>query len=1232
MLAVLLAACASSDPRADPGGDGDGDGDSGGAGDGDGDVSGGDGDGDSTTDPPVIDGTDAAVTCTPNPGNELCPEICTEVCNDVDDDCDGEVDEGADDTDCAADNATAICTQGLCVITGCDESYRDCDQDEQNGCEADISGVVHCGACNNTCEADNATVACVDGACEATGCVAPYLDCVGDDGACETFGETLTDCGECGRACGTLPSASPECMGGECVVGECIGNFGDCNGDGSDGCEVQLNMPSNCGACGMGCAFAGSSTSCDTGTCLIESCSAGYADCDGSELTACDSLDSDAHCGGCGLACTVDALMNVQDAGCENRACLVECAPLFGDCDGMDNGCETPLTSNSNCGGCGVSCTPEHATGDCSAGTCGVGQCQSGWADCDGLPDNGCETNTGLPDNCGGCGVVCQPMIGCAVDTCMGVLCIEGEANCDSMDNNGCEVDLSADDSCGSCNTRCEFDQGIDGHAAIGCGVENATPGQMAWGCELSCNSGFADCNGDYRDGCETDLTDVENCNGCGNVCAKAHATPTCENRVCEVDTCSGEWADCDGDDLDCETPLNTANDCGACRAECTFPFAQGQCGGSPGNRACVISACVPSEFDDCNGTLGDGCEVDTSSDPLHCNGCGNDCTGAPQVRSAACVGSSCIYTCDTGYDDCTGAAGCETSLLVPESCGSCDNDCRQLDRVASAGCLPGGGNPLCAINTCDGGYGDCNGDVGDGCETQTDIDASHCGACSGDPGHQPCTGLPGVSASLCTGGTCNIMTCTGTLEDCNGVSADGCEWDPAVDGMCCDPNADADGDGSDDCADQCPSDPGKSAPGVCGCFVADADSDGDGSENCIEECDNDPGKTVPGSCGCGTPDVDGDGDGFLVCDDPCDADPAKQDPGLCGCGTPDVDYPGCIADPWNYEPAQVDHTGGVVVDCAASFNSSNGTWSGCGGDVPTVGLQTPPGGVESYVLGMDSLTVTNAGSIRLTGSRPVIFSAEDDIHIDGRVDASSTFGEPGAGATSSCGGNAGGNGRGDGGSSDGGSGGGGGGYGTSGGNGGSADGGSGGGGGSAVVVADPWPFLGGCTGGAAGAGNASAVDPDAVGGEGGGAVQLSAIGTLTLTANAVVSASGAGGRLGLHEEDGGGGGGSGGSIVLEGSSRMIDGGAAITVNGGGGAAGQDETGSDVTSAADAHGEDGHTDDDNPAAGGRAYNGGRPGGAGASPGNAAQTASSGNGDDGGGGGGGGVGRIASHDL
>jgi hypothetical protein len=71
---------------------------------------------------------------------------------------------------------------------------------------------------------------------------------------------------------------------------------------------------------------------------------------------------------------------------------------------------------------------------------------------------------------------------------------------------------------------------------------------------------------------------------------------------------------------------------------------------------------------------------------------------------------------------------------------------------------------------------------------------------------------------------------------------------------------------------DNCPDDPDKIDPGICGCGVADTDSDGDGIADCIDNCIE--------TANPGQEDSDGDGIG-----DVCDACPAIPDPACSSCG-----------------------------------------------------------------------------------------------------------------------------------------------------------------------------------------------------------------------------------------------------------------------------------------------------------------------------------------------------------
>ena len=79
------------------------------------------------------------------------------------------------------------------------------------------------------------------------------------------------------------------------------------------------------------------------------------------------------------------------------------------------------------------------------------------------------------------------------------------------------------------------------------------------------------------------------------------------------------------------------------------------------------------------------------------------------------------------------------------------------------------------------------------------------------------------------------------------GDAALDCSDDACFDG----PGLDADSG----IVDQCPADPAKTEPGICGCGTADTDSDTDGTADCIDGCPGDIRKTQPGVCGCNADD-----------------------------------------------------------------------------------------------------------------------------------------------------------------------------------------------------------------------------------------------------------------------------------------------------------------------------------------------------------------------------------------
>jgi hypothetical protein len=122
----------------------------------------------------------------------------------------------------------------------------------------------------------------------------------------------------------------------------------------------------------------------------------------------------------------------------------------------------------------------------------------------------------------------------------------------------------------------------------------------------LVCSAGYADCNGDDRDGCEAALDTAEHCGSCTNVCgAVTNGSPTCLSGKCTV-KCASSYADCDGKyDNGCETDLNSPSHCGSCQNACAAV--------ANGSATCSIGRCTVkcnSGHKDCDGKYENGCEI----------------------------------------------------------------------------------------------------------------------------------------------------------------------------------------------------------------------------------------------------------------------------------------------------------------------------------------------------------------------------------------------------------------------------------------------------------------------------------------------------------------------------------------------------------------------------------------------------------------------------------------------
>ncbi len=714
------------------------------------------------------------------------------------------------DTKCAdPPHAQAACESGSCVIANCTAPYQDCDSDYTTGCETDIStSLQDCGGCGAGCVLPHAKAQCTSGTCGIALCDLGFADCDDDPwNGCEV--ETSSDeadCGTCGHVCGLLPHATPACIGSACEIGACDDGYADCNASAADGCETptQANV-NNCGGCSVACSMLHANAACAAGTCAIASCISPWANCDGLVGNGCevDVTQDPANCGQCKNACSYPHAAGVcVDGSCE----MGVCAAGYGDCNVQPgDGCEAPLTTDvMNCGACGATCGAPHTVPGCAGGTCEAAACVGSWGDCDTIYANGCEVDLATSvDNCGSCGKVCSfphASAQCSNGTCALGVCDTGYADCDGVAANGCEVNTQTSAAnCGACGAACDSTHGVascsGGHCGIACqpgfadcndnpvdgceaaitnnvascgacgatcSVSHGNPACNGTICQVAqCEPGWGDCNGQYADGCEQQLVTTADCGLCGNPCSPANATGTCATGTCVIASCNPGYLDCDGDPTNgCEVNLNIdVNHCGSCAVKCPSPGCTPKCT----TGVCGCSTCTTPGTADCDGDPGNGCETTTSSDPNNCGGCGSVCL-APN-GTAGCASSSCtIASCHSGWADCNAVVsdGCETNLHTLTDCGSCGSACNLPHATES--CSTG----TCQVTTCDPGWGNCDNNGANGCETDTSLSPQHCGSCG-----NACDSTNGTAT--CSSGACGIV-CNGGFANCDGLLSNGCE------------------------------------------------------------------------------------------------------------------------------------------------------------------------------------------------------------------------------------------------------------------------------------------------------------------------------------------------------------------------------------------------------------------------------------------------------------------------
>lgn len=379
------------------------------------------------------------------------------------------------------------------------------------------------------CGQSGGTYTCVSGCKDDTDCGPPPvhqpdMTTAGDGGSVDADGGI--DGGSVDASMST-PDMSVVRDGGTPVSARCDKVKHQCERCVEDS-DCPLSKICKAGACVAGCT--------DT-----HGCADGLACCDdgtGSGAKACiDTRGNNLNCGACGMACQ-------GGLQCCNSVCI------------------DPSKDNNNCGSCGNVCMAPHGTPVCDRSVCTVPSCSAGWANCNGNPGDGCEVQTDTnTDNCGGCGNKCsapQAAMQCTAGTCSIASCNTGFGDCDGSISNGCETNVfNSVNNCGICGQVCP-NGGQFNVLNGGCNVGTCTV--------LMCSPGYANCDGivSPSNGCEVNVkTDALNCNGCGNDCsnicknktgANQVASTSCDSGECKVATCKTGWRDMNNDCADgCE-------------------------------------------------------------------------------------------------------------------------------------------------------------------------------------------------------------------------------------------------------------------------------------------------------------------------------------------------------------------------------------------------------------------------------------------------------------------------------------------------------------------------------------------------------------------------------------------------------------------------------------------------------------------------------------------------------
>ncbi len=457
----------------------------------------------------------------------------------------------------------------------------------------------------------------------------------------------------------------------------------------------------------------------------------------------------------------------------------ITCDTGFADCDGNGkNGCEASLGSPLHCGACGNVCAPlPHATAGCAAGACGIGACDPGFGDCDGNPQNGCETPTNTLGNCGGCGITCDDDgNACTDESCDSGACehppVADGAACD--DGNGCTAaDACVAGACAGTSTDgAPCATNLPGPCAAGstvCVADQVSCVPTTPAVPEVCGDGIDnDCNGSADDACgPTGFNVLSTMNishgGKHYLALKVElnsATATGATWCDDYTTlCTSRGMSPTG----CGAPFVNQNDgYGACRTDYQSEGLGDTLGCNPsGGVAGVLQSAGFSDADSNNSFAFHYCDADTCQKTLcdgdYCDSSLSYIDASQPFAYTLCVASP---TCADGLKN-----GDETGFdCGGSSCAPCQNLCADGVEDSDEIGVDCGGS-FCAPCVCTV-TDTCADGVQNGDEVGVDCGGRFCAscACPAVPAPTPPGNCPAACTGGCAGGVCAI-DCSATQQ-----------------------------------------------------------------------------------------------------------------------------------------------------------------------------------------------------------------------------------------------------------------------------------------------------------------------------------------------------------------------------------------------------------------------------------------------------------------------------------